>query len=268
VVEYYVDDNRFFDLSHWPDNLLYAVSWLRLLNVGSFMSPGFELKIIVCLTKCCLERWVLIDVYVNSLEKLLDKYPNREMKKKLYEQKKKEPILKLQNYFDSLRDSNIPLPRIKIKPNKVKIASECNLGRDIFYDNTEASELLIAFDIEDCERNGINKKTDLDLLKDYINLKKSKNILLPQGFKQKPNLVKISEECIHPDLFNEAETLVDETELTETPAQETITYTRKKPGRKPLPKDLPRKIVRHELSEAEQTCDCGHTLHAVFESFK
>jgi len=72
-------------------------------------------------------------------------------------------------------------------------------------------------------------------------------------------------ECIHPDLFNEAETLVDETELTETPAQETITYTRKKPGRKPLPKDLPRKIVRHELSEAEQTCDCGHTLHAIGE---
>lgn len=72
-------------------------------------------------------------------------------------------------------------------------------------------------------------------------------------------------ECIHPDLFNEAETLVDETELTEIPAQETITYTRKKPGRKPLPKDLPRKIVRHELSEAEMVCNCGHTLHAIGE---
>ncbi|MCK5664325.1 MAG: transposase, partial [Thiotrichaceae bacterium] len=45
-------------------------------------------------------------------------------------------------------------------------------------------------------------------------------------------------ECIHPDFFNEAEMLVDETEAAESEEQETITYTRKKPGRKPLPKDL------------------------------
>nr|WP_198265796.1 IS66 family transposase [sulfur-oxidizing endosymbiont of Gigantopelta aegis] len=44
-----------------------------------------------------------------------------------------------------------------------------------------------------------------------------------------------------------------------------MTYERKKPGRKPLPKDLPRKVVRHELSEAEQVCDCGHHLHEIGE---
>lgn len=73
---------------------------------------------------------------------------------------------------------------------------------------------------------------------------------------------------VHPDLFNEAETFVDDEESieTESTVQETITYTRKKPGRKPLPDDLPRKIERHELPESEQVCGCGHTLHVVGEA--
>ncbi|MCU7806244.1 MAG: IS66 family transposase [Candidatus Thiodiazotropha sp. (ex Lucinoma borealis)] len=71
-----------------------------------------------------------------------------------------------------------------------------------------------------------------------------------------------SEKDAHPDFFNEAETLADE---AEPEARETITYERKKPGRKPLPKDLPRKVVRHELAESEQVCDCGHHLHEIGE---
>ncbi len=72
----------------------------------------------------------------------------------------------------------------------------------------------------------------------------------------------------HPDLFNEAETFAENEEEAESePAlQETITYTRKKPGRKSLPDDLPRKIERHELPESEQVCDCGHALHVVGEA--
>ncbi|MAZ39873.1 MAG: transposase [Legionellales bacterium] len=38
------------------------------------------------------------------------------------------------------------------------------------------------------------------------------------------------------------------------------TYTRKKTGRKPLPKELPRKQVIHDLPEAEKICECGCTL--------
>lgn len=73
---------------------------------------------------------------------------------------------------------------------------------------------------------------------------------------------------VHPDLFNEAETYAeDEQEVEgETTAQETITYTRNKPGRKSLPGDLPRKVARHELPESEQVCDCGHVLHVVGEA--
>jgi len=71
-----------------------------------------------------------------------------------------------------------------------------------------------------------------------------------------------SEKEAHPDFFNEAEALADE---EETEVSETITYERKKPGRKPLPKELPRKVVRHELPESEQVCDCGHHLHEIGE---
>ena len=70
-----------------------------------------------------------------------------------------------------------------------------------------------------------------------------------------------SEKSDQLDLFNEAEILADKEE--ETAELETITYQRKKPGRKPLPKDLPRKVVRHELPESEQVCDCGHHLHEM-----
>jgi len=66
------------------------------------------------------------------------------------------------------------------------------------------------------------------------------------------------------ELFNEAEVIADAP--VETPVEkETITYTRKKPTRAPLPKDLPREVIRHELPKAEQVCHCGHELHVVGE---
>ena len=66
------------------------------------------------------------------------------------------------------------------------------------------------------------------------------------------------------ELFNEAEELVVETE-TET-AEEAISYTRKKPTRKPLPKDLPREVIVHDISDEEKVCDCcSGELHRIGE---
>ncbi len=73
------------------------------------------------------------------------------------------------------------------------------------------------------------------------------------------------------ELFNEAESIIVEEECahqddTEADsAQITITYTRKKPGRKPLPKDLPGEQIRYELPKSEQVCGCGHALHEIGE---
>jgi transposase len=64
------------------------------------------------------------------------------------------------------------------------------------------------------------------------------------------------------DLFDEAE------ETTEVIEQETqdISYTRKTPKRKPLPKDLPREQVVHDIPEADKQCDCcGGELHKMGE---
>jgi len=66
-------------------------------------------------------------------------------------------------------------------------------------------------------------------------------------------------------LFNEAEQLIDET-ASEVRQQETVTYTRNKPKRTPLPKDLPRDVIVHDIEEADKVCDsCSHDLHKMGE---
>lgn len=65
------------------------------------------------------------------------------------------------------------------------------------------------------------------------------------------------------ELFNEAEAIPDE--LTES-EKETIAYTRNKPKRKPLPKDLPREVRVVDIPDEEKACDCcGHDLHPMGE---
>jgi transposase len=68
-------------------------------------------------------------------------------------------------------------------------------------------------------------------------------------------------------LFDEAVLSEDEKDLA-TRADETITvasFTRQKGGRKPLPADLPREQIIHDLPEAEKICACGHVLHKMGE---
>ena len=63
------------------------------------------------------------------------------------------------------------------------------------------------------------------------------------------------------DLFNEAEALLDEAIESEVQA---ISYTRNKPKRKLLPKDLPREVIVHDIPEDEKQCDCcGNDLHPM-----
>ncbi len=65
-------------------------------------------------------------------------------------------------------------------------------------------------------------------------------------------------------LFNEAEQIRIEDDAEVEP--ETISYTRNKPKRKPLPDDLPRDIVVHDIPESDKTCDCcGHDPHQMGE---
>jgi len=70
------------------------------------------------------------------------------------------------------------------------------------------------------------------------------------------------------DLFNEVEQLDDEpvTDDDDNQPTETLTYQRRKPTRKPLPKDLPREILIHDIAETDKICDCcGGDLHCIGE---
>lgn len=62
------------------------------------------------------------------------------------------------------------------------------------------------------------------------------------------------------ELFNEVEEIIEAAEAE----QQSISYTRKKPVRKPLPKDLPREQVIHDIEDKTCHC-CGGELHKMGE---
>ena len=65
-------------------------------------------------------------------------------------------------------------------------------------------------------------------------------------------------------LFNEVEEITEQVESQPQAEQITETTPVIKPKRQPLPKDLPREIIIHDLSEDDKSCDCcGHQLHQM-----
>ena len=71
-----------------------------------------------------------------------------------------------------------------------------------------------------------------------------------------------------PNLFNEAEAIAEAGPVEEQ-IHQTITYERKKPGRRPIPKDLPMERIEHRLPEEEQICTaCGGQLHEMSEELR
>ncbi len=72
-------------------------------------------------------------------------------------------------------------------------------------------------------------------------------------------------------LFNEAETHENDTEEDSDNADETlgvdqidvVAHRKRKPKRKPLPKNLPRVVIDHTLSDDQRQCDCGCELKSI-----
>jgi transposase len=70
------------------------------------------------------------------------------------------------------------------------------------------------------------------------------------------------------DLFNEAEAIAEAGPVEEQ-IRQTISYERKKPGRRPIPKDLPIERIEYRLPEEEQICTaCGGHLHEMSEELR
>ena len=58
-------------------------------------------------------------------------------------------------------------------------------------------------------------------------------------------------------LFNEAESIAEAGPVEEE-VRQTISYDRKKPGRRPIPKDIPIERIEYRLTDEEQICTaCG-----------
>ncbi len=119
--------------------------------------------------------------------------------------------------------------------------------------------------------NDVDKLKELLLSERQISAKKineleAQNHYLLEQFRlaQQKQFGKSSEANLgQGDLFNEAEKLVDE--IVE-PEVEAISYTRNKPKRKPLPEDLPREVIVHDIPESEKVCDCCNgELHKIGE---
>jgi len=56
--------------------------------------------------------------------------------------------------------------------------------------------------------------------------------------------------------FDEAES-IEEAQLPQEENTVTVTYTRKKPVRRPLPEHLPREVIEHDIAEEDKLCVCG-----------
>jgi transposase len=93
---------------------------------------------------------------------------------------------------------------------------------------------------------------------------KYQNILEQFRLAQQRQFGKSGEAANQFGLFNEGEE-IDTAAATEAePDTETITYTRQKPKRKPLPEHLPRETVIHDIEDKACNC-CGHDLHRIGE---
>jgi len=126
--------------------------------------------------------------------------------------------------------------------------------QDLDYDN-------LPEDVETLQQLIISQATELRSLQEQLNLS------LHRRFG------KTSEK--HPgqhELFDEPEDIIEqadeevESSEDDTDVVEVSPHQRKTRGRKPLPADLPRVEVIHDLDEAEKVCDIdGHELHKIGE---
>ncbi len=68
-------------------------------------------------------------------------------------------------------------------------------------------------------------------------------------------------------LFNEAEAVVQAPAAAAGAAEGIVVgeHTRKTPGRKPLPDDLPRQRIEHDIGEQDKVCACGSVKTKIGE---
>jgi transposase len=135
-------------------------------------------------------------------------------------------------------------------------------------------ELILPNNVEELQAMVIklNAEVENSLLK--INLLHEQiRLLMQQKFGCKTEKYLIEDGCEQSSLFEikdeEKVEVSEESGLSEESEEiEEITiagYKRKKPGRKPLPEDIPREEIIHELTKEERQCNCGCEMDKIGE---
>lgn len=96
-------------------------------------------------------------------------------------------------------------------------------------------------------------------------LEEEKKLLLHRLFGKKSEKL-TAEDILQGRLFDEAEVHIDNATDDSDAATTTVqSHTRKKTGKKPLPADLPRVDIIHDIAEEEKHCPCGCELTKIGE---
>jgi len=114
----------------------------------------------------------------------------------------------------------------------------------------KSEEVLL---LRDEKINSLQK--EVDLLKDYLRLERQ------HRFGRKSEKMDLTKTPVFPALeriFDDAEP-----ESIMPVCKETKEGKKHSGGRKPLPQELPRDNIIHEIAEDKRICACGHTLHNI-----
>ncbi|MBA3536079.1 MAG: IS66 family transposase [Tatlockia sp.] len=96
------------------------------------------------------------------------------------------------------------------------------------------------------------KKETLEWKQKYFNLLEQLKLAKQRQFGRSSETNILQGELV----FDEAEA-VEPVELPKEDNTVSVTYTRKKPARRPLPAHLPRQIIEHDIAEQDKQCACG-----------
>lgn len=100
----------------------------------------------------------------------------------------------LRSYFEDIRQTGSLLPRRAGLPNKLEIAKQAGVDRDVFYQHAGAA-LLDAYDAEERERVALLKRDDAAALRRYLAALAESGTPLPRMPSGKPNKFAIAKAC-------------------------------------------------------------------------
>ena len=113
-----------------------------------------------------------------------------------------EALKRLSKYLKVKKRSGQPLPRRRNRINKRMIAKEAGVDVALFYRSSVARGLLGSADQDDARRHGVEMRSDLEVIRCYLERVRSGKEVLPIGRRGRPSKARIAEAIgIHRNAF-------------------------------------------------------------------